>query len=86
MENPIKMDDLGVPLFLETPLIYVWMTLRSFFKSIDPFVLRIRRRRWRCWCNGACSALAEWRNIWDEKWRDLVFVNLTGGFNACVCI
>ena len=22
MENPIKMDDLGVPLFLETPLYY----------------------------------------------------------------
>ena len=24
MENPIKMDDLGVPLFLETP-IYIWL-------------------------------------------------------------
>ena len=29
MENPIKMDDLGVPLFLETPiwwlvLIFIW--------------------------------------------------------------
>ena len=23
MENPIKMDDLGVPLFLETPIFYV---------------------------------------------------------------
>ena len=23
MEKPIKMDDLGVPLFLETPLYYV---------------------------------------------------------------
>ena len=23
MENPIKMDDLGVPLFLETPIYYV---------------------------------------------------------------
>ena len=23
MENPIKMDDLGVPLFLETPMLYV---------------------------------------------------------------
>ena len=22
MENPIKMDDLGVPLFLETPILY----------------------------------------------------------------
>jgi len=23
MENPIEMDDLGVPLFLETPIIWV---------------------------------------------------------------
>ena len=23
MENPIKMDDLGVPLFLETPICYL---------------------------------------------------------------
>ena len=27
MENPIKMDDLGIPLFLETP-IYFWLCLR----------------------------------------------------------
>ncbi len=24
MENPIKMDDLGVPYFLETPILYMW--------------------------------------------------------------
>ena len=23
MENPIKMDDLGVPLFLETPMLFL---------------------------------------------------------------
>ena len=27
MENPIGMDDLGVPLFLETPILYNWDTL-----------------------------------------------------------
>ena len=27
MENPIKMDDLGVPLFLETPK-YFWFSCR----------------------------------------------------------
>ncbi len=26
MENPIKMDDLGVPLFLETPILPCWFT------------------------------------------------------------
>ena len=25
MENPIKMDDLGVPLFLETPIYIIWI-------------------------------------------------------------
>ena len=30
MENPIKMDDLGVPLFLETPIyIYTYIYLRA---------------------------------------------------------
>ena len=24
MENPIKMDDLEVPLFLETPILIIW--------------------------------------------------------------
>ncbi len=28
MENPIKMDDLGVPLFLETP---IWLSLLTFW-------------------------------------------------------
>ncbi len=27
MENPIKMDDLGVPLFLETPILRIVPTL-----------------------------------------------------------
>ena len=26
MENPIKMDDLEVPLFLETPIWIIWST------------------------------------------------------------
>ena len=30
MENPIKMDDLGVPLFLETP-IYMYMSIEYCF-------------------------------------------------------
>ena len=29
MENPIKMDDLGVPLFLETPISF-WMSSQIF--------------------------------------------------------
>ncbi len=33
MENPIKVDDLGVPLFLETP-IYLQQTPSKAFSSI----------------------------------------------------
>ena len=33
MENPIKMDDLGVPLFSETPIYDSYDTL-SLFKTI----------------------------------------------------
>ena len=35
MENPIKMDDLGVPLFLETPIyIYIYMYVRIIFINL----------------------------------------------------
>ena len=34
-ENPIKMDDLGVPLFLETPIYYV----RNLKKKVLHFCL-----------------------------------------------
>ena len=36
MENPIKMDDLGVPLFLETPILMVIFVFLWFF---DEFFL-----------------------------------------------
>ena len=32
MENPIKMDDLGVPLFLETPIFFSVVFFCFFFK------------------------------------------------------
>ena len=41
MENPIKMDDLGVPLFLETPIWSVWIdvgvSLHMDLKIWNPF-------------------------------------------------
>ncbi len=34
MENPIEMDDLGVPLFLETPIyIYIYNIDRIYMES-----------------------------------------------------
>ena len=38
MENPIKMDDLGVPLFLERPIF--WYTLTLNFDEIISFKKR----------------------------------------------
>ena len=57
MENPIKMDDLGVPLFLETPIwfgsypylweFHEWYGVISFVKdaSVRFFFLHLKRQR-----------------------------------------
>ena len=40
MENPIKMDDLGVPLFLETPIFRGYVSFREggyFFILLQSF-------------------------------------------------
>ena len=37
MEHPIKMDDLGVPLFLETPISRVMIWFDPFFFFVDEF-------------------------------------------------
>ena len=40
MENPIRMDDLGVPLFLETPIcIFSWMQIDMFFSLYEYFLI-----------------------------------------------
>ena len=33
MENTIKIDDLGVPLFLETPIYSWWLKKKTFLKN-----------------------------------------------------
>ena len=38
MENPIKMDDLGVPLSLETPIFtYLYFWLIFYFKLVGKY-------------------------------------------------
>ena len=44
MENPIKMDDLGVPLFLETPMPFAWRNSTPSWKYL-PFVWNRGRHR-----------------------------------------
>ena len=48
MENPIKMDDLGVPLFLETPIYFqgllegsTWITLRCWDQNVARRVVQV---------------------------------------------
>ena len=35
LENPIKVHDLGVPLFLETPIWLIYVQWNRFFGSVD---------------------------------------------------
>ena len=35
MENPIKMDDLGVPLFLETPILIIMNLIISISQALN---------------------------------------------------
>ena len=37
MENPIEMDDLGAPLFLETPILSLWYISRNICQSSRSF-------------------------------------------------
>ena len=43
MENPIKMDDLGVPLFLETPIWTVCLpsNMQMFFGTLPPIIMEV---------------------------------------------
>ena len=54
MENLIKMDDLGVPLFSETPETPIYSTY-----SLASTICRAMRERCRCWWIWSCLALAE---------------------------
>ena len=49
MENPIEMDDLGVPLFLETPILYHCFVMTSQVSSFacDLFLRHSTSERWR---------------------------------------
>ncbi len=72
MENPIKIDDLGVPLFLETPIWFSnWQTLNSkhFIRSLCLWNLL-----GNCWVVRFCSLKTEICNTWSkcnngEKWK-----------------
>ena len=44
MENPIKMDDLGVPLFSETPIWFIWCVTRAIHIESDSMT-GIRERK-----------------------------------------
>ena len=48
MENPIKMDDLGVPLFLETPIysrLYRWYKFRVLPQKLFPRMFHLSHEK-----------------------------------------
>ncbi len=66
MENPIKMDDLGVPLFLETPtyhlhtallnypnLLEPWNTFRTVMVRMRSFEVKNFNTECATWCRGS---------------------------------
>ena len=77
MENPIKMDDLRVPLFLETPIsFHIFLGGLSFFPSHIPIFFPRQRPPWRQWTNSQRSrrqvTCVPKRVIpvkWHQRWR-----------------
>ena len=62
MENPIKMDDLGIPLFLETPM-RLWNSLFTLPWSLGP-CLPWRRFRFLHWWTSLCEFLECLGGLW----------------------
>ena len=71
MENPIKMDDLGVPLFLETPIYFLKRTSRrispnltsspSLFGASQDSPHSVRHSRYTIWLSHSVANYGEWR-------------------------
>ena len=59
MENPIKMDDLGVPLFLETPIFLAFLAGNSRLSRVGNFV----------WVFEHSMNLKLQSNFWCDVWR-----------------
>ena len=55
MENPFKMDDLGLPLFLETPIIFV----KQLSLSVEVVVFLVRD----CVCEQVVSKLKSFSEL-----------------------
>ena len=56
MESPIKMDDLGVPLFSETP---IYFSIFGWKKMVDP-----QKKNWpRYWGGGEGNPLSNSRKL-----------------------
>ena len=63
MENPIKMDDLGVPLFLETPIFLTQKCFEHFEALRFQYVNYVSQNK------GDDSCL----HFWDSKFNMLIF-------------
>ena len=80
MENPIKMDDLGVPLFSETS---IWVWCGSLFNNVS----------WHMRCFFGASLLLSWSPLKINGWKmDILLLSLFTGHSfvfrgvCCWCI
>ena len=64
VENPIKMDDLGVPLFLETP-IYPLGCARNLVKMVCKWMDFNLLKNGIYWCYNSLTDPLRWLTFWD---------------------
>ena len=65
MENPIKMDDLGVPLFLEATIISMQIA-----HKFEPWQIssKLRKKKTQLGCTWSSSSLAGFINIYKGRY------------------
>ena len=89
MENPIKMDDLGIPLFLETPVFWTPRSgLRSTFCSIAP---PCTMKPFSITCEASCTAKTAFlvvskngkKNVSPPTKKTLGILGISLDFFAC---
>ena len=72
-ENPIKMDDLGVPLFLETPILYIYIYDRRAKTHERFYMIEVHRHRFARHARKVPFEKCEhWRKVCGRSAKDQI--------------
>ena len=74
MENPIKMDDLGIPLFLETPICFFSIIYDLFSRKLNKNTATTTRNTWGLGCQSD-----DLQRCWNQQGR-FVVLGFLGNF------